>query len=82
MQHVRPAFKPWDGSIEDAQNKLRGYQKIRCHIIFDVKMDFTRKARFVAAGNTTKNPTAITYSSVVSRDSWLHLMMYHCWQRT
>ena len=44
MKHVRPAFKPWDVSVEDAQNKLRGYQKIRCHIIFDVKMDFTRKA--------------------------------------
>ena len=50
MKHVRPVFKPWDGLIEDAQNKLRSYQKIRCHMIFDVKMDFTRKARFVAGG--------------------------------
>ena len=24
MKHVRPAFKPWDGSIEEAQSKLRG----------------------------------------------------------
>ena len=69
MKHVRLAFKPWDGSIEGAQSKLRGYQKIRCHMIFDVKMGFTRKARFVAGGHTTENPTALTYSSVVSRDS-------------
>ena len=41
MKHVRPAFKTWDGSIEDAKDKLRGYQRIRCHMIFDVKMDFT-----------------------------------------
>ena len=38
-------------------------------MIFDVKMDFTRKARFVAGGHTTETPTALTYSSVVSRDS-------------
>jgi hypothetical protein len=37
--------------------------------IFDVKMDFTCKARFVAGGHTTEDPSSITYSSVVSRDS-------------
>jgi hypothetical protein len=36
---------------------------------FEVKMDFTRKARFVAGGHMTDPPTEITYSSVVSRDS-------------
>ena len=46
-----------------------GFQEIRCHVIFDVKMDFTRKARFVAGGHTTDTPASITYSSVVSRDS-------------
>jgi hypothetical protein len=38
-------------------------------MIFDVKMDFTRKARFVAGGHMTDPPSSITYSSVVSRDS-------------
>jgi hypothetical protein len=38
-------------------------------MIFDVKMDFTRKARFVAGGHMTDPPPTITYSSVVSRDS-------------
>jgi hypothetical protein len=46
-----------------------GYQEIDCHIIFDIKMDLTRKARFVAGGHTTETPMSITYSSVVSRDS-------------
>jgi hypothetical protein len=36
---------------------------------FDVKMDFTRKARFVAGGHMTKPPEMITYSSIVSLDS-------------
>jgi hypothetical protein len=41
-------------------------------MIFDVKMDFTRKARFVAGGHVTDPPTSITYSSVVAHDS-VHL---------
>jgi hypothetical protein len=32
-------------------------------------MDFTRKARFVAGGHMTDTPAAMTYSSVVSRES-------------
>ncbi len=39
------------------------------HMVFDVKMDFTRKARLVAGGHLTDPPASITYSSVVSRDS-------------
>jgi hypothetical protein len=46
-----------------------GFQEIGCHIIFDIKMDFTRKARFVAGGHMTDTPAAMTYSSVVSRES-------------
>ena len=44
-----------------------GFQEIPCHIIFDVKMDFTRKARYVAGGHKTQMPEAPTYTSVVSR---------------
>jgi hypothetical protein len=38
-------------------------------MIFDVKMDLTWKARFVAGCHLTETPTSITYSSVISRDS-------------
>jgi hypothetical protein len=38
-------------------------------MIFDVKMEFSRKARFVAGGHMNDPPASITYSSVVSRDS-------------
>ncbi len=45
-------------------------------MIFDVKMDFTRKARFVAGGHMTDPPSSINYSSVVSRDSvWIAFML-------
>jgi hypothetical protein len=44
-----------------------GFQEIGFHIVFNINMDFTRKARFVAGGHTTETPTAMMYSSVVSR---------------
>ena len=43
------------------------HQYIRCHMIFDVKLeDFCRKARLVARGHVTKAPATLTYASVVS----------------
>jgi hypothetical protein len=46
------------------------YQEICCHMIFDVKMeDFMRNARFVDGGHTTYTPHAVTYASVVSKES-------------
>ena len=65
MTNVKPAFK----ILEEGGKAPIGYKWIPCHMIFDVKMDFTRKARFVAGGHVTDPPTSITYSSVVSRDS-------------
>jgi hypothetical protein len=38
-------------------------------MVFDIKMDFSWKARFVAGGHTTEAPTSMTYSSVVSCES-------------
>jgi hypothetical protein len=68
MKNVRPAFEVWEKDIKDLPV---GYQEITCHMIFDVKMgeNFRRKARFVADGHKTETPAAMTYSSVVSRDS-------------
>ena len=56
MQNVMPAFKFLD---EDADTPV-GHLQIPCYIIFDVKMDFTRKARFVAGGHVTDSPSSIT----------------------
>jgi hypothetical protein len=39
-------------------------------MIFDIKMtDFSRKARLVAGGHVTEAPAAMTYASVVSRET-------------
>ena len=39
------------------------------HVIFDVNMDFTWKARFMANGRKTEAPVDLTYSSAVPRGS-------------
>ncbi len=59
MKDIRVAFK----NLLNGQSAPIGYQKIPCHMIFDIKMeDFCRKARLVAGGHRTKAPTAITYA--------------------
>jgi hypothetical protein len=65
MLHARPAFEV----LEPGKNAPIGSKWIPSHMIFEVKMDFTRKARFVAGGHWTAPPASLTYSSVVARDS-------------
>ncbi len=55
--------------LEDNENLLVGSQWIPFHMIFDIKCDFTHKARFVAGGHWTDVSSQLTYSSVVTRDS-------------
>ena len=44
-------------------------RKTSAHLLFDVKMDFTRKARWVKYGHRTPDPTTSAYAGVVSRES-------------
>jgi Reverse transcriptase (RNA-dependent DNA polymerase) len=66
MTKVRIAFQ----ALGDEESVPPTFQEIRCHLIFDVKMeDFQRKARLVAGGHMTETPASVTYASVVSRES-------------
>ena len=67
MNKVRVAFQVLEGDLEPPPT----FQQIRCHLVYDVKMeDFQRKARLAAGGHmTTESPPAyVTYASVVSRE--------------
>jgi hypothetical protein len=46
-----------------------GWQKASGHLIFDVKMDFTRKARWVKDGHKTPDSATSSFAGVISRDS-------------
>ena len=65
MKNSRHAFKLLE---KDAKAPV-GFTEITCHLIFDLKLDMTCKARYVAGGHLTEVPTSMTYSSVVSRDT-------------
>jgi hypothetical protein len=65
MLNVNTPQEVRDGKVPD----LTGFQEIGCHIVFNIKMDFTRKAHFVAGGHMTEAPRSLMYSSVVSHDS-------------
>ena len=65
MKNVRVAFK----LLEDSDNLPPAHEYVPCHLIFDVKMDGTFKARFVAAGCKTSDPDGSTYVGVVSRET-------------
>jgi hypothetical protein len=74
MAKVKITWKTHDGFMSQQAQEgkvpdLVSFQESGCHIVFDLKMDFTRKAHFVAGSHTTTAPSSMTSSSVVSRDS-------------
>ena len=64
-EDVNVAFK----LLKNGEKVPPTYQEITCHLIFEVKFDLRRKARYVAGGHLTETPAHMTYSSVVSRES-------------
>ncbi len=71
MKAVRIAFN----ILPDGHVTPNGYQKIPCHMIFDVKMeDFQCKARLAAGGHMTEAPATTTYANVVPRET-VHLAL-------
>ena len=66
MKNVRVAFD----ILGDSVGPPADHQYIRCHMVFDVKMeDFHPKARLVAGGHATKAPATLTYASVMSQET-------------
>jgi len=67
MAKVRIVFK----TLGDDEQVPPTFQQMRCHMVYDVKMEnFQRKARLVAGGHMTEVTSAtMTYASVVSRES-------------
>ena len=63
MCNVYIAFDIQESGTEASPN----HKQIPHHMVFDLKMDFTHKARLVAGGH--KTDPQLTYSSVISRES-------------
>ena len=65
MYQVGVAFK----ILQDGELIPVGYKKSSGHMIFDIKMNFTRKARWVKNGHLTPDIEDSKYEGVGSRDS-------------
>ena len=63
MKNAMPVFE-----FRNDDKMPIGYKEIGCHMIFDSKMDLTRKIWLVAGRHKTNPPKDSTYASVVSRD--------------
>lgn len=72
MKAVSKAFQILD---PDARHPP-GYTPIEVHMVFDIKADFTRKARLIAGGHVTDAPSSMAYASVVSRERVCALLSY------
>ena len=55
--------------LEEEEPTPIGWSKATGHLVWDVKMDFTRKARWVKDGHKTADPLGSNYAGVVSRES-------------
>ena len=62
--------------LENHQNIPVGWTKACGHLIWDVKMDFTRKARWIKDGHRTANPLGTNYAGVVSRIEFGFLLLW------
>ena len=65
MYNVRVAFE----ILDEGAHAPHGWKQVARHLVWDVKIDFTRKARWVLDGHKTLNPIGSTYACVVSRES-------------
>ena len=55
--------------LEEGQTEPLGWNKVSGHLIWDVKMDLTRKTRWVLNGHKTSDQIRSTFAGVVSRKS-------------
>ena len=65
MYNVSVAFE----LLDEGQKAPAGWHKVTGHLIWDVKMDFTQKARWVLDGHKTPDPIGSMFVGVVSRES-------------
>ena len=55
--------------LEEDQPAPAGWEKASGHLVWDINMDFTRKARWVLDGHKTPDPIGSFFAGVVSRES-------------
>ena len=55
--------------LDEGAHVPHGWKQVTRHLVWDVKMDFTRKARWVLDGHKAPDSIGSTYAAMVSRES-------------
>ena len=72
MYNLGVAFK----ILAEGQPAPGGWHNVMGHLVWDVKMDLTHKARWVLDGHKTPDAEGSTYASVVSRENVRLVFLY------
>ena len=64
MYNVGVAFE----TLDEGAHVPHGWKQVTGQLVWDVKMDFTRKARWVLDGHKTPDPIRSAYAGVASRE--------------
>ena len=65
MYNIGVAFEV----LAEGQQAPNGWKRVTGHLVWNMKMDFMRKARWVLDGHNTPDPVGSTFTGVVSRES-------------
>ncbi len=66
MQNVRVAFD----TLEDGRNVPHGFPFVKCHMIFDIKLEgFHCKTCLIAGVHVTNVPATYTYASFITHET-------------
>ena len=65
MYNIGIAFKV----LDEGQQAPNGWKKVTGHLVWDVKMDFMREARWVLDGHKMPYSVGSTFTRVLSRES-------------
>ena len=72
MSNARVAFEILPENVPISE----GYSRSRDHLVFDVKINFTRKARWVKEGHKAPDSVWSTFAGVISRNSVRIVLTY------
>ena len=72
MYNIGVAFE----ILAEGKPAPRGWHKVMGHLVWDVKIDFTHKARWVLDEHKTPDAEGSTYAGVVSRESVRIVFLY------
>ena len=72
MKNVGVAFEV----LPEGSKATAGWKPVTGHLVWDIKIDFTRKVHWVKDGHRIPDPKSSNYAGIVSRES-IRILLTH-----